>query len=61
MKPCREIAGPHPHVLEGSFQQAELVAAITGAGDRPRFLPYWGFCLPPKNVVCPRFPFNKGI
>jgi predicted AAA+ superfamily ATPase len=29
MKPWREIAVPHPDVLEGTFQQAEFAADLT--------------------------------
>ena len=29
MKPWREIAVPHPDVLEGTFQQSEFAADIT--------------------------------
>ena len=29
MKPWREVAIPHPDVLEGTFQQSEFAADIT--------------------------------
>ena len=29
MKPWREVAVPHPDVLEGTFQQSEFAADIT--------------------------------
>ena len=33
MKPWREIAVPHPDVLEGTFQQSEFAADITAVRD----------------------------
>ena len=32
MKPWREVAVPHPDVLEGTFQQSEFAADITEPG-----------------------------
>src|SRR5687767_6744239 len=33
MKPWREVAVPHPDVLEGTFQQSEFAADITAVRD----------------------------
>ena len=40
MKPWREIAVPHPDVLEGTFQQSEFAADITAVNTGKATLEY---------------------